>query len=76
VDIQLTGRDLATVLASLRWWQRNLAGNEGQVPICEHFDDKTTPLTVDEIDELCERLNCGDPENALTLLPVGPGSND
>ena len=35
-------------------WQRDLAENDG--PISEHFDEHT-PLTVEEIDDLCERLN-------------------
>jgi hypothetical protein len=44
------------LLAALRYWQQDLAENDG--PICEHFDEHT-PLTVEEIDDLCERLNCG-----------------
>jgi len=52
-----TDRELATILASLRYWQRDLAANE-EGPISEHFNEHT-PLTVDEIDELCERINCG-----------------
>lgn len=56
--MRLTDRELATVLAALRYWQIDLDANNG-VPICEHFED-VTPLTVDEIDELCERLNCDD----------------
>ena len=52
----LTDRELATVLAALRRWQQDLAENDG--PISAHFADQT-PLSVEEIDELCERLNCG-----------------
>lgn len=55
--MNLTDRELATVLAALRLWQSQdgetnselnaIASNEGQ---CE-------PLTEEEIDDLCERLN-------------------
>ena len=56
----LTDRKLATVLAALRYWQQNLADHEGESPlVAEHFDAVNTPLTVAEIDALCERLNCG-----------------
>jgi hypothetical protein len=57
--VNLTDREVATILAALRYWQQDLAAND-EVRICqEHFDDKNTPLTVEEIDELCERINCG-----------------
>lgn len=57
---RLTGRELATVLAALSYWQQDLAENQDEGPICpDHFDDKITPLTAEEIDDLCERLNCG-----------------
>lgn len=49
-------RELATILAALRYWQQDLAANSDG-PISEHFAE-TTPLTVAEIDNLCERLNC------------------
>jgi len=55
MPVQLSDRELATVLAALRFWQQFLTDNG--VPISEHFADNT-PLTVDEIDHLCERLNC------------------
>jgi hypothetical protein len=53
----LSSRELATVLAALRYWQQDLETNE-EPPICEHFKDGETPLTPEEIDTLCERLNC------------------
>jgi hypothetical protein len=56
MTIRLNERELATVLAPLRYWQQHLAENDN--PISEHFADQT-PLTVEEIDDLCERLNCG-----------------
>jgi hypothetical protein len=54
---KLSKRELATVLAALRYWQQDLQRND-EPPICEHFDKHLTPLTVDEIDALIERLNC------------------
>lgn len=53
----LTQRELATILAALRYWQHDLAENEDGPISPEHFGDSTTPLTVEEIDTLCERLN-------------------
>jgi hypothetical protein len=51
-------RELATVLAALRYWQQDLTDNHEGPISQEHFADQT-PLTMEEIDELCERLNCG-----------------
>jgi hypothetical protein len=62
VTIRLNDRELATVLAALRYWQQDLADNENEGPIIpDHFDEEVTPLTVDEIEALCERLNVGEP---------------
>lgn len=53
----LTSRELATVLAALRLWQRQLA-REGSAFAdgSPHFVDEV-PLSVAEIDTLCDRLN-------------------
>ena len=53
----LTSRELATVLAALRNWQQQLS-REGLAFAdgFPHFSDET-PLSVDEIDALCDRLN-------------------
>jgi len=55
--MQLNERELATVLAALRLFQRIqdalfLGG-------MDHFAD-CEPLPNDDIDDLCERINCGD----------------
>lgn len=64
----LSRRELATVLAALRLFQATptippqideLASD------CQTFE----PLTADEIDELCERLNCGEPD---VITPINP----
>lgn len=53
---RLTKRELATVIVALRYWQVAI-GTNGGPPISEHFFNGVTPLTDDEIDELCDRLN-------------------
>ena len=53
----LTNWELATVLAALRYWQRDLESADEIIGGGEHFADQL-PLTAAEIDELCERLNC------------------
>ncbi len=56
----LTSRELATVLVALRLWQRQLA-REGSAFAdgWPHFAE-AEPLSVAEIDTLCERLNVVD----------------
>ena len=54
--MKLSDRELATVLAALRLWQRSrqpldleqIATDEGSF----------AQLDTDEIDELCQRINC------------------
>lgn len=54
---ELTERELATVLAALRLWQKgcadadlqSIASDEGAFPALDNA----------EVDDLCERLNCG-----------------
>ncbi len=53
----LTSRELATMLAALRHWQQRLQGQGlAFADGFPHFSDET-PLSVDEIDALCDRLN-------------------
>ena len=59
--MHLTNHELATVLAALRLWQRSrhpldleeIATDEGALD----------PLDTDEIDSLCERINCEGGDN-------------
>jgi hypothetical protein len=61
--IHLTDRELATLLAALRTWQRTVAEEHAQELVSSsHFEDGISPLTAEEIDELCERLNFSDEE--------------
>lgn len=57
VTVSLDSNELATVLAALRYWQQDLAANGDEPIISEHFED-VKPLTPDQIDDLCERINC------------------
>jgi hypothetical protein len=54
---KLTDRELATVLAALRLFQRQ-RGGFNRPEWGEHFVE-VRPLTDRQIDALCERLNCG-----------------
>jgi hypothetical protein len=66
---RLHDRDLATVLAALRYWQRAIGVDSLPVgPMAKseymlHFnfsgdeEDQCLPLGTDEIDTLCERIN-------------------
>ncbi len=52
MKVRLSERQLATVLAALRYWQQDLAVNEdtGEGPISpDHFHDEITPLSVEEM---------------------------
>lgn len=50
MNVKLSKRELATVLASLRRFQEN------PNPNMIHFED-AKPLSSEEIDDLCERIN-------------------
>lgn len=64
----LSPRELATVLAALRSWQLE---HLRPVPVHtgEHFAEHS-PLTLGEIDQLCERLNFGMPKHSPSLADV------
>lgn len=85
----MNSRELATVLAALRTYQKML-GMNGDMPDNDVKDVATDggtiePMNVDEIDELCERLNCDvDPQHdalvqqhdALVQLLLAYAKND
>lgn len=62
-----TDRELATVLAALRYWQREGLMSAGHEVDIASGGGTLAPLTAGEIDTLCERLNTGAP---------APGSED
>lgn len=58
-DVQLSRRELCTALAALRYWQ-NEYGQDGFNPADSvHFAEGVKPLSAEEIDALCERINTG-----------------
>ena len=52
----LSERELATVLATLRHWQRAVPEKDAQAYSPLHFAS-VRPLTAAEIDALCDKLN-------------------
>ena len=62
-------REIATVLAALRFYQANFDDvNEMREEMSLHFQE-VEPLDHEEIDDLCERINCG-PTNSLMKIAV------
>jgi hypothetical protein len=69
----LTNNELATMLAALRHWQRSVSlpdrfFNEHEAFFAEHH-----PLTDEEIDALCERLNTSQEIHEIDLGKHGDG---
>lgn len=56
MQIELNARDVAQLLAALRNWQTDSLNEDLAEAFAGHFEDHE-PLTDDEIDALCERLN-------------------
>ena len=59
MQVELTDRDIAQLLAALRNWQTDALNEDLAEAFAGHFEDHE-PLSDDEIDTLCERLNFGD----------------
>jgi hypothetical protein len=55
-SLKLSDSELATILSALRAWQEWVEEN-GRPPTQDHFLD-CRPLTVEEVNELCLKLNC------------------
>jgi hypothetical protein len=54
--IELSDREVANILAALRNWQTDSLNEDLAEAFSGHFEDHE-PLSDDEIDALCERLN-------------------
>ena len=69
--MRCTLRELAQILAALRY------SAEADLTPLGHFDGvEGGQLTQDEIDSLCDRLNCDtEPSHAYTVVGVFPGSD-
>jgi len=66
MNFNLTDREIATVLASLRYWQ--LAVSQSSRHNFPQFDDCISPLSDTEIDNLCESIN-SDNRKTVTINP-------
>jgi hypothetical protein len=57
--VTFSEQETATILAALRYWRREgpLSGGHER-DIASDFD-RRQPLSAEEIDALCERINCG-----------------
>lgn len=56
MQVELSPRDVAQLLAALRNWQTDSLNEDLADAFAGHFEDHE-PLTDDEIDDLCQRLN-------------------
>ena len=56
MQVELSDRDIAQLLAALRNWQTDALNEDLVDAFAGHFEDHE-PLSDDEIDSLCERLN-------------------
>ena len=66
----LDARELATVLAALRYWQREGLASSGHEHAISSNGDTFAPLTLAEVDALAERLNAE--EVAALTDPANP----
>jgi hypothetical protein len=56
MQIELTDREVATLLAALRNWQTDSLNEDLAEAFSGHFEEHE-PLSDEEIDALCQRLN-------------------
>jgi predicted transcriptional regulator len=59
MQIELSDREVAQLLAALRNWQTDALNEDLAEAFAGHFEEHQ-PLTDAEIDALCERLNFAD----------------
>lgn len=72
----MNSRELATVLAALRYFQeKHPYASDAEICFPDYFAD-VSPLSMDEIDELCERLNCGEVERPAPTLTTKQRAED
>lgn len=57
LPVALSYRELSTVLAALRYWQREGWSSDGHEHGTASDDGEIEPLAPFEIDDLCERIN-------------------
>ena len=65
-DLIISERETATILAALRYWQREGSMSAGYERDIETDFDRLKPLSAEEVDALCERINCSDDGRRMT----------
>lgn len=66
-------RNLATILAALRYWQREGVGSAGHEQDIATDGGTLTALSADEIDELCEAINMDEPSAPAVVIEINGG---
>jgi hypothetical protein len=56
--VELSRRQLGTVLAALRYWQANLLYVEPEFMGIAEDEGEQKALTTSDIDKLCMKINC------------------
>jgi hypothetical protein len=69
--MELTNKETATVLAALRYWQDETRDYPELMDDFDHFED-IEPLTDQEINDLCERINLDHPQPSRISGPRLP----
>ena len=64
MQIEVADREIAQLLAALRNWQTDALNEDLAEAFATHFEDYE-PLSDEEIDSLCERLNFAGEENVI-----------
>jgi hypothetical protein len=68
MQVELSPREVANILAALRNWQTDALNEDLDEAFAGHFEEHE-PLTDDEIDDLCERLNLTDEQVITRAAP-------
>ena len=63
--VELTDREIALVLAALRNWQNDAEDFDMVEVFSGHFEDYE-PLSDEEIDDLCQRINFAGDSQVIT----------
>ena len=68
MQVELSDREIAQLLAALRNWQMDALNEDLAKAFAGHFEEHA-PLTDDEIDALCERLNFAERQVVTKAAP-------
>lgn len=68
--VALDERELATVLAALRYWQREGWRGDCHEQVIATNDGDFSAMEADEIDTLCERINTADEAKPSAPMPL------